>query len=271
MQQSYQPVHYNTTEISDNDIVFMFDNKYIYLQKEDELLQFSDIKHLANEISFYCFAENGTQKMLIPSNADNAKLIKNTKLQPVEIRQLHFSLSESLQPLLILARHLYHWRQTYIYCPKCLHPLTDHSHERALICNSCQHINYPRISPSIIVAIRRGKEILLARAANFPEKRYGLIAGFVEAGETIEQAVHREVAEEVNLKIKNIQYIKSQPWPFPDSLMLGFTAEYASGEIIIAEDELEHAAWFKTDELPQLPPLSSIAWQLINLTIKNLI
>jgi NAD+ diphosphatase len=128
--------------------------------------------------------------------------------------------------------------------------------------------SYPRISPAIIVAVTRrfedGMRILLARNHRFPPGRYSVIAGFVEAGETLEECVRREVEEETGIQVDNIRYFGSQPWPFPNSLMIGFTAEHAGGEIVIGAGEIADAQWFAPDALPLLPPKISIARRLID-------
>ena len=123
---------------------------------------------------------------------------------------------------------------------------------------------YPKISPCIITLVTRGDEVLLARNKFFPENWYSTLAGFIEAGETAEEALRREVMEEVNVSVKNITYFGSQPWPFPSQLMLGYFCEYESGEIKIEEAELEDAKWFKIDDLPNVPPKLSISGQLIS-------
>jgi NAD+ diphosphatase len=128
---------------------------------------------------------------------------------------------------------------------------------------------FPRLSPAIIVRITKGELILLARNHRFPTGRFSVLAGFVEPGETLEEAVAREVREEVGIRVRNIRYFDSQPWPFPNSLMLGFTAEYAEGELVIQEDELDEAHWFGRDELPDLPPAISIARRLIDDFVGN--
>ncbi|MHB1406870.1 MAG: NAD(+) diphosphatase [Desulfitobacteriaceae bacterium] len=162
------------------------------------------------------------------------------------------------------ASHILHWDRTHQYCSRCGAKTEYKMDERAKLCPSCGLVNYPRISPAIIVAITRGREILLAKGSRFQADFYSVLAGFVEPGETFEGCVQREVEEEVGLKVKNINYFGSQPWPFPDSLMVGFTAEYASGDIIIDHNEIVDAGWFSAKQLPLIPGTGSIARQLID-------
>lgn len=136
--------------------------------------------------------------------------------------------------------------------------------ERAKVCPSCGFVNYPRISPAMIVAVTRGREILLAKGSRFQGGFYSVLAGFVEPGETFEECVEREIKEEVGLKVKNINYFGSQPWPFPDSLMVGFTAEYAGGDITIDNKEILDAGWYTAEGLPLIPGNGSIARRLID-------
>ncbi len=132
-------------------------------------------------------------------------------------------------------------------------------------CPTCGLTHYPRLAPAVIMLITRGHELLLSRAYHHPPSRYAVQAGFVEVGETLEEAVRREIREEVGLEINNIRYFGSQPWPFPSQLMIAFTAEYAGGELKInyAEAELEDAGWYTVDNLPPLPSVNSIARQMI--------
>ena len=140
----------------------------------------------------------------------------------------------------------------------------EYSEDRAKICNDCGLIVYPRLSPSIIVLVRRDEEMLLARNANWPRGMYSTLAGFVEPGESIEQTVHREVFEEVALQVGNVRYLGSQSWPFPNSLMLGFHATYEQGEIQCQEGEIADARWFRYDDLPSVPPATAISRWLID-------
>ncbi len=191
-------------------------------------------------------------------------LILPEYLEPVELREItNLSNDAGLFILAGAANHLLHWYEVNRYCGYCGHEMTDKTDERAKNCPKCGHFVYPRISPATITAVFRDDEILLAHNSNFREGLYSLIAGYVEPGETLEQCVEREIREEVGLKVKNIHYFGSQPWPFPDSLMMAFTAEYDSGEINVDHIEISDAAWFKADTLPGIPSTDSIAGKLI--------
>ena len=162
------------------------------------------------------------------------------------------------------ALHLVYWDRTHRYCGCCGGRVEPHASERAKLCRGCGHIVYPRIAPAVIVAVTRAGRLLLARRAQRPGRMFSIIAGFVEAGESLEQAVVREVREEVGLEVGNIRYFGSQPWPYPDSLMLGFTADYAGGEIRVDGVELAEADWFGPDALPEIPSRISISRALID-------
>lgn len=186
---------------------------------------------------------------------------------------IHISETRSLLPVLSepqfqaisVARHLVWWTNQYRYCGRCAEPLDDHPHVRARVCPNCHNVQYPVIAPAIIVAIHKDSSILLAGNTSFPGNRHSLIAGFVEPGETLEQSIHREVFEEVGIQVHNIQYFCSQPWPFPNSLMMAFQAQWLSGEIQVDGKEIHHADWYKkTDALPELPGQGSIARRLID-------
>jgi NAD+ diphosphatase len=162
------------------------------------------------------------------------------------------------------AKQIVEWHGTHQYCGRCATPMEDHPRDRAKVCPACGLVNYPRLSPSIIVLVTRGEEMLLARNVHWPTSMYSTLAGFVEPGESIEQTVHREVEEEVGIRVRNLRYLGSQSWPFPNSLMLGFHAEYESGEIVCQEDEIADARWFRYDDLPNVPPGTAISRWLID-------
>lgn len=164
-----------------------------------------------------------------------------------------------------------HFLRTHRYCGQCGSAMHKIDWEMAMQCQQCQHRCYPRVSPCIIVAIHDNDRILLARGVRHRDTNiYSTLAGFVESGESLEQAVHREVFEEVGVRVKNLQYFGSQPWPFPHSLMVGYVAEYAGGDIVCEEHEIDDARWFSLDALPKTPPRLSIAGQLIDAVITQL-
>lgn len=185
------------------------------------------------------------------------------------LRELHGSLEDEFFALSGRAFQIVEWDRTHQYCGHCATVMTQLSGDRAKRCPNCGLVNYPRLCPAIIVLISRGEELLLARANRFPQAMYSVLAGFVEPGESLEETVMREVKEEVGILVKNIRYFGSQSWPFPNSLMIGFTADYAGGEIVIEEKEIADAAWFKKDNLPQIPPKLSIARKLIDAFVSN--
>lgn len=161
------------------------------------------------------------------------------------------------------------FRRTHQFCGRCGDRMQQIDWEMAMHCPSCGHRCYPRISPCIIVAVRRENKILLAQGASQKERKmWSILAGFVESGESLEQAVHREVFEEVGIKVKNLEYFGSQPWPFPHSLMVGYLAEYDDGDIVVDGKEIHEAYWCDIDDLPFVPPNLSIAGRLIEHTVK---
>ncbi|WP_051311194.1 NAD(+) diphosphatase [Zooshikella ganghwensis] len=180
------------------------------------------------------------------------------------LRAVLLSLPSATAGLLNYAMQLADWHDLHRYCGRCSQPLTDHPTERAKVCRCGARSRYPTISPCVIVLITRGTQMLLARAPHYPEGRYSTIAGFLEPGESVEQGLKREVKEEVGVDVCNLQYKASQPWPFPNSLMLGFHADHAAGEILIDNHEIIAADWFGPENLPQLPPPISIARWLID-------
>lgn len=159
------------------------------------------------------------------------------------------------------------WAREHRFCGSCGSAMVQVPRERAMYCQACDLRSYPRISPSMIVLITRGDEVLLARSPRFVTGVYSTLAGFAEPGESAEDCLRREVYEEVQLKVRNIQYIGSQCWPFPHSMMLGFHAEYESGDIVPQADEIEDAQWFSVHDLPPLPAGRSIARHLIDLYV----
>lgn len=192
----------------------------------------------------------------------------------ITYRQLITQLPVALSAQLSQAIQLLRWQADTQFCSRCGAPVTAAKrNERAMVCQVCRLHQYPRVQPCVITAITRPNpqtgemQILLAHHHRYgqqsPPLQYGLIAGFVEVGESLEHAVVREVAEEVSISLTDIRYVSSQPWPFPSNLMLGFRACHAGGDIVVQEDELSHAEFFDISDLPKIPFKGSIAYELI--------
>ena len=186
-----------------------------------------------------------------------------------DIRGLTGRTSDEFLGVAARASHLLLFERTTKFCGACGARNLLMEVELAKQCPGCGQITYPRLSPAIIVLVRRDDEVLLARSPGFPLGMYSVIAGFIEPGETIEHAVHREVMEETGITICDLHYIGSQPWPFPDSLMIGFAASYEGGTIKADRREIEDAGWFKRGALPGLPGPLSLSRALIDLFEKD--
>jgi len=191
--------------------------------------------------------------------------------QPVDgfeftgLRKLWGRVDDTVLALAGRAFQIAEWARTHRFCGACGTPMSRIPGERAMKCAKCGHSAYPRISPAMMVLVKRGPAILLAHNAAAPAGRMSALAGFVEPGESIEDTIHREVFEEVGLRVKDLRYFGSQSWPFPHSLMIAFTAEYASGDITLNDPEIDEARWFGPgDPLPQLSPKQSISRALID-------
>jgi NAD+ diphosphatase len=181
------------------------------------------------------------------------------------LRRLFGAMDEQVLAVAGRAMQIAEWARTHRYCGACGTPMQPMAGERCFKCPACAHACYPRIAPAMMTLVKRGDSILLARHASRAGARFTALAGFLEAGESIEDAVHREVFEEVGLKVRDLSYFGSQFWPFPHSLMIAFTAEFAGGELVVDRSEISEARWFGPgDVLPEIPPPVSIAAALIN-------
>jgi NAD+ diphosphatase len=170
-----------------------------------------------------------------------------------DLRRVYELVPEPLMALAGRALQIVDWDRTHQFCGACASPTVPHDKARARVCRNhdCALELYPRIAPAVIMLVERGDEVLLARSPHFPPGIYSALAGFVDPGESLEAAVHREVFEETGIRIQNVRYFGSQPWPFPHSLMVAFVADYASGEIVADGDEIEDARFFPCDALPE--------------------
>lgn len=234
---------------------------YIFQQQQllvDQHYQLPQVESLASDILIHP-GDQVIARDLLPDEPipEGLQLLPIRQLLQIWTTQQFEQASRAVQ--------LLEWRRNHKFCSHCGTSTQAHATEHAMVCPACHYRQYPRVQPCVITVITRGhNEILLAKnARNKTSQMYGLIAGFVEVGETLEDAVRRETEEEVGLKLKNIQYLASQPWPFPSNLMIAFKAEYAAGEIQLQEEEISDAQFFKFDDLPEIPFKGSIAHAMI--------
>ncbi|MGV8130315.1 MAG: NAD(+) diphosphatase [Methanolinea sp.] len=189
--------------------------------------------------------------------------------QTLPVRELHGLVPDTDMAYAAYAVRILDFERSHTFCGRCGGTTRPSTTERARICTACSRTLYPRISPAIIVLVKKGDEVLLARSPRLTPGTYSVLAGFNEPGENLEQTVHREVAEEVGIAVKNLRYFGSEPWPFPDSLMIGFVADYAGGAIRVDPHEIEDALWFSRDRLPPTPSKTSISRALIDAWIRR--
>ncbi|MCR5046997.1 MAG: NAD(+) diphosphatase [Treponema sp.] len=222
-----------------------------------------DQKKASNLDSFIVEKPQNYAAAKIKSLPDTANLSsKNAAFVP--IREYCF-LNPENSKMALRAKGIAFWRDTYRHCPKCGALFENDKRETALNCPNCSFKLYPRIEPCVIVLVHRKDEILLVKNKNRRRNFYSCVAGFIELGETAIEAVKREVKEEVGLELKNIKAVGSQAWPFPDQLMLAFNAEWAGGDLVLQEDEIAEARWFKPNEVPSLEEIrGSVAWNLVH-------
>lgn len=245
-----------------HDIYFIFHDHMLYLSLVDEKLELPESNPFDKNDAVFLGIYN--QKNCFLVNALNTDNIENSGAFILFKESLeHIGLSWF--PVAARAYQILLWNNNHQFCGSCGKKTKNGKDKLEKRCDPCHLSFYPKISPAVIVMIKRNNKILLARQSHFPDGIYALIAGFIEPGETAEAAVHREVMEEVGIEIENIRYSGSQPWPFPDSLMLAFIADYKSGEITLNDGELEQADWYDSNNLPGLPFSSiSIARKMID-------
>lgn len=238
LYENYQIDFSDTLKPTDGDYLFIFnENRQLYLNNDKQLPESIDNFN----VNFCLFIGTYKNRNAFVVNVDETA-------EFYDLREV-YEISHDMYHIAGKAVLVNDWYISHRFCGRCATPTQLDEKDMMLKCPSCGQVHYPRIAPAIIVAIRKGRELLMAKHSYHDNIRYALIAGFVEPGETIEEAVHREVLEEVGIKIKNLKYKKSQSWPFPNSLMLGFSAEYESGDIKVDGDEILKAKWFKKDEI----------------------
>lgn len=255
---------------NNNKYFFIFKDRKLVMIAENETIKiptYKDIKHIKDNFKICHYL--GVYKDIDCYSAVYEDEIEDINIKLITLREFAAIYEQELFFVAGMASQIIDWDINHKFCGRCGTMTNILEGERARKCEKCGLINYPRISPAIIVAITKGDEILLAHNKSFPNNMYSVLAGFLESGETLENCVKREVFEEVGIKIKNIKYFNSQPWPFPNSIMLGFFAEYDSGDIKVDGEEIEYANWYKFNELPEsIPAPISIARSLINHFVK---
>lgn len=209
-------------------------------------------------------------RVLVIEPAESASEPETGEFEWRGLRSLFGVLPDAELGLAGRALQLAEWTRTHRHCGCCGARMERQPGERAMLCPQCGFTAYPRIAPAMMVLVRKGNRILLGRAPHFVPGVYSALAGFVEAGESLEECVHREVQEEVGITIANLRYYRSQSWPFPHSLMLAFIADHAGGELQPNPAELSDARWFALDELPKLPSPISISRALIEAVIAEI-
>lgn len=225
-----------------------------------------------------CAADFGNpERMLIVSESPDCRHVavdvgefpKIPGAEPISLRAIFTLAGPEVFSLAGRAAQLLDWQANHRYCGRCGTPTVIKQDEPAMQCPACGLLAYPRLSPAVMVLVRDGEKLLLARSPHFKPGVYSALAGFVEPGETLEECAVREVREEVGIEIANLRYFASQPWPFPNSLMIAFFADYAGGTIIPEPGEIEDAGWFQPGELPLLPDPVSIARRLIEAALAD--
>ena len=267
----FKPMVHGDIERNDNELWFLVNNGQLLVKVDVDYMRipyFKDIKNLNLDFNKgYCLGE--FKDGICFGIEINEDIEINEELKIISLYEAGILLEEELFFIAGRANQIVHWDKTHKFCGKCGSETKNKEDEKAKICTKCNFVTYPVISPAIIVAITKEDEILLAHNKGFKDNKYGIIAGFVDPGESLEECVKREVFEEVVIKIKNIKYYGSQIWPCPNSLMIGFSAEYESGEIKVDGKEIVKAGWFKKDNFPKIPDKMSIARKMIDYFAEN--
>ena len=266
----FSPENINTSSKSGISIIlrnqeFLTSKNSDFLIFEEDDLKWSEMEMVNKQFIGYL---NDKPCHILEIDEDS-KLDKDLILTP--LRNLLGRIPDSLFTICSRSLQLSEWRRNNQFCGVCGTKMKMHETERAMFCECNNVLVYPRISPCVIVLVTRGEELLLAHNKNFPGTFYSTLAGFIEAGESAESAIHREIFEEVKVKVQNIKYFGSQSWPFPSQLMLGYHAEYLEGNITPDGEEIDLADWFHYKDLPNVPTGNiSISGQLIESYLEKL-
>ena len=266
----FTPENINTS--SESGVSIILRNQEFLTTKTSEILIFEDDDLKWSEMEFthkHFLGYLDNRPCFVSCLEDSSKLEDGMMLSP--LRNLLGRMPDSIFTVCSRSLQIDNWFISNQFCGTCGIGIKAHETERAMICECKNTLIYPTISPCIIVLVTKGEELLLAHNKNFPGDFYSTLAGFIEPGESAESAIEREICEEVSVKVKNITYYGSQSWPFPSQLMLGYHAEYESGEVKPDGIEIDKADWFNYQELPQVPTGNiSISGQLIESFVEKL-
>ena len=271
MIQEIWPHKYDNTydkeeNIKDDDYILIFSNNEVFMKKDNDETSIPRFRDLNNKLSI----SDDNLIYLFKIDEINFFMIKDFKEEDYNyLSKENTSIFRTLKPQWtafggITGKHLYDWYSKNNYCSICGERMELYHKERAVCCSSCKNIVYPTIAPAVIVGIKNNDKILLTKYSRGTHRRYALVAGYVEVGESVEDTVKREVMEEVGLKVKNIRYFGSQPWGFSNTLLTGFFADLDGDDnITLDEDELSEGTWFRYDELPPRDTLISLTQTMI--------
>ena len=246
-----------------NDRVLVYHRQRILLREDQYIWERRELAEFLSESHRSVLVDNSSDSRLVAIHLET-ETVRPAGAEFIPLREFLTISQEDEFRVAGLGNQLINWIISHRYCGSCGAETEPHVIERALTCPVCAYTCYPRINPCVIVLVTDGERLLLARHARYRFKMYSCLAGFVEAGETPEETVEREVREEAGIEIGNIRYVKSQSWPFPSQLMLGFYADYESGNLRPEPGEIAELKWFTPDQLPNTPSSNiSVAGQLI--------
>ncbi len=255
-------------QLAASDRLLLFCESRVVVQGDNFLWQQQQIIDLLPDDSEFLLMDHDGEQFVIAHTTED--ISDNVAAESRSLRSLLFNESDSDFSLAGKASQILSWYRTHRYCGVCGSRTSQYEEQKALGCANCNEHYFPRINPCAIVLVTKGREILLARSARFRSGFFSCLAGFIEVGESAEDTVLREVKEESGVDVENIRYIKSQSWPFPSQLMLGFHADYKSGEIVPEPGEIEEAAFFDVDDLPTVPSAEiSVAGELIQIYVEQ--
>ncbi|WP_280748913.1 NAD(+) diphosphatase [Parabacteroides sp. PF5-9] len=242
---------------------FIFDNDQLLIEHRDGQYMVPESLNPPVPLSFKLDVSSPEKENCVVAIPEPGVEINNSRYFFTSLREAWGFLDSGLYKIAGRAAQILYWEMHSRFCPVCGIP-TQQTTPITKVCPSCHFEQYPVISTAILALVRKGDQILLVQARNFKGTFHGLVAGFLEAGETLEECVAREVREETGLTVNNITYFANQPWPFPSGLMVGFIADYVEGELVLQEEELKSAAFFDRAHLPELPRKLSLARKMID-------